>query len=65
MIHGVPRGFFFQNGSVKVSKFCLPGKNDALVGDGRVQTPSKIQTTGPRRLKYGLNRSQINTVDDP
>ena len=29
------------------------------------QIPSKIQTTGPKSLKYGLKWSQENTLDDP
>ena len=64
IIHGF-LGYFFQKWGVGVLKFWSWGIKGALKVAGRYKKPSKIQTTWPKWLKYGLKWSQEDSLDDP
>ena len=64
LIHDVLRPNFSKNCGMGVPKFWLSAKNGApKVEDGYIKA-SKIQTTFPKRLKYGLKWSPGLTLHD-
>ena len=58
----VSSDIFFRKWGVGVVNFCLSVLRNVA---GRYEKPSKTQTIGPKRLKYGLKLSQEDTLDVP